>query len=162
MLRGLPFSLTHARGEQIHRLWMCLDTGTPCTGCAVAHRPARVLNGRVLIGPGPSLGTSECPRVEFPPRRLLRLFHSCLPSLQITTRVVFNSGPPGLWVQALILHRGLFRFRSKACAFQIKVVFRNIQDCKRHLRSMRNFLLKKYCRWIADLIRRYMANRKMT
>lgn len=74
--------------EPRHRYTMYRVCGT--------HRPARVFNGRVLIGPGPSLGTSGCPRVEFPPRRLLRLFHSCLPLLQITTRVVFSSGPPGL------------------------------------------------------------------
>lgn len=37
-----------------------------------AHSEARpALNGRVLIGPRPRLGTSGCPRVEFPPWRLL-------------------------------------------------------------------------------------------
>lgn len=47
-----------------------------CTGCAAerqacTQRRGRVLNGRVLIGPRPGAGTSGCPRVEFPPRRLL-------------------------------------------------------------------------------------------
>lgn len=37
-----------------------------------AHSEVRpTLNGRVLIGPRPRLGTSGCPRVEFPPWRLL-------------------------------------------------------------------------------------------
>ena len=36
-----------------------------------AHRRSRVLNGRVLIGPRSGVGTSGCPRVEFPPWRLL-------------------------------------------------------------------------------------------
>lgn len=34
-------------------------------------------NGHVLIEPAPSVGTSGCPRVEFPPRRLFLRLCTC-------------------------------------------------------------------------------------
>lgn len=52
-----------------------LNSLVPCFPETQARSPGRVLNGRVLIEPGPSGGTGWCLRVEFP---LSLLFLLCL------------------------------------------------------------------------------------